>query len=597
MDNDAKDSWERALIAALNGVPDNTFPMTSASARSNFKTSVCGSSSTFEQPQTSTPYKYRSPPPLLSTAPTARSAEPPEAETSVTLETSGSNYRIAFFDVPTDSSSDSDIDLSPNFGKYPEKEESRVGAEQELQSTGGCTPGSNQDQSKEGGRKGSLVKVPDRSIRKEGASAVPAGSGSGGDRGDDPCRSSTEKGHRNCGAARARRASAVKEDDTCTHEVECQHGRDEKRPKCNVKPSNRKGKGKRRRRHENQRTSERRSRKERKSMTAAGGVDDGTHSSSSSDSFCGSELSFKSVGSDGCIARGSVTKRMKRHLSSGEESTRRVWSLAAGKNCPRHNSTPSVSKVWKRMESSSSSEGGNKDRREAHAPTFRRRLQRPKECPPQQQKTTMRDDPPSPKTNGGGGSGGGGGGGGGGNCGDSSAEWPNARWRVCDERKPKRVFDQSGQIKFDSSSDEQADHDANKKDNDVDEKTIIGGLTNGNMNNGTLNVKARGNIDARDSGGGSRKNRNITSKHAPKGEDDNRKEEQDGEEDDSEGDDLDETQWLKPMIAEPTFLDPDVLPLRLENRDGSQTAEVPAATNRYLHGFQKDGVSNSLSWW
>lgn len=65
----------------------------------------------------------------------------------------------------------------------------------------------------------------------------------------------------------------------------------------------------------------------------------------------------------------------------------------------------------------------------------------------------------------------------------------------------------------------------------------------------------------------------------------------DGDDDDDDDDDfLDDEEKLKPTLNNPPFEDPEMRPLVLENEYGGERAEVPAAVNRYLRGFQRDGV-------
>lgn len=63
----------------------------------------------------------------------------------------------------------------------------------------------------------------------------------------------------------------------------------------------------------------------------------------------------------------------------------------------------------------------------------------------------------------------------------------------------------------------------------------------------------------------------------------------DGE--DTEGSSDGEECDLKPALVNPPFEDAEMRPLRLENEAGGEKAEVPAVVNRYLQGFQKEGVS------
>lgn len=65
----------------------------------------------------------------------------------------------------------------------------------------------------------------------------------------------------------------------------------------------------------------------------------------------------------------------------------------------------------------------------------------------------------------------------------------------------------------------------------------------------------------------------------------------DGDDEDEDDDDfLDDEEKLKPTLNNPPFEDPEMRPLVLENEGGGERAEVPAAVNRYLRGFQRDGV-------
>ena len=56
-------------------------------------------------------------------------------------------------------------------------------------------------------------------------------------------------------------------------------------------------------------------------------------------------------------------------------------------------------------------------------------------------------------------------------------------------------------------------------------------------------------------------------------------------------DDLEEEDRFKPTLPDAPFEDPEMRPLALENEGGGERAKVPAAVNRYLHGFQREGVS------
>ena len=69
-----------------------------------------------------------------------------------------------------------------------------------------------------------------------------------------------------------------------------------------------------------------------------------------------------------------------------------------------------------------------------------------------------------------------------------------------------------------------------------------------------------------------------------KGDDDDDEEEEDAD------DDVLDDEKLKPTLSNPPFEDPEMRPLVLENEEGGERAEVPAAVNRYLRGFQRDGV-------
>ncbi|CBJ28871.1 conserved unknown protein [Ectocarpus siliculosus] len=64
-----------------------------------------------------------------------------------------------------------------------------------------------------------------------------------------------------------------------------------------------------------------------------------------------------------------------------------------------------------------------------------------------------------------------------------------------------------------------------------------------------------------------------------------------GEEEGETDDDLDdEGEGLKPTIRNPPFEDPGKRPLVLTNEAGGERAEVPASANRYLQGYQREGV-------
>ncbi|CAM9156448.1 unnamed protein product, partial [Laminaria digitata] len=62
------------------------------------------------------------------------------------------------------------------------------------------------------------------------------------------------------------------------------------------------------------------------------------------------------------------------------------------------------------------------------------------------------------------------------------------------------------------------------------------------------------------------------------------------DDDDDDKDDCLDDEKLKPTLSNPPFEDPEMRPLVLENEEGGERAEVPAAVNRYLRGFQRDGI-------
>lgn len=68
----------------------------------------------------------------------------------------------------------------------------------------------------------------------------------------------------------------------------------------------------------------------------------------------------------------------------------------------------------------------------------------------------------------------------------------------------------------------------------------------------------------------------------------------DDDDDDDELDDQDE-EGLKPTLSHAPFQDTEMKPLVLSNEAGGQRGEVPAAVNRYLKDYQREGVSAWLS--
>lgn len=548
MDEDAKVSWEKALFAALNRAPESDAPKI-----------LHASSTTTTYPNLN---NRRGPHDTLQTLSHRTSTERSTTTATAAGVPSGLSCHkplaMSLFDIATDSS-DSDLDHPTNSvqqGSSPGKDDAnktskpRVALQVASRHQGVPRLGVADNSQNERMNVVNSRAAPASTWRETGAWLGARKNGVDVDSETDSCCSTTPAAVEGASAATFdgsdRQASlALKSghhdnEDRTNRDHHVGSGRNSKQFR------NGKGKGKRRRRNRYE---------YREKSTAREDGDDrgGFGGSNSSWSSCrSSECSWNNAASDWCRPRGSAVKR-KRH-DGAEVVSATMGSMSVGEKTISGSRTDvvspkktgrgvgtvvtSMSRVRKRFEGCRSDDDvgtGKGTRRRWDDVNSRRHVNVARE-------------------------------GSGGNDSSEGAEGG-------DDRKPTRVDKANGgeQVKFDSSDDEEEEREEELLDSKVD--SIVTGKSYDESDNNT----------------------NSSSKFSakyPRGMTSGRGRAQEIERDNkSEDDDLDEEANLKPTIAEPPFLDPVMMPLGLENEDGSQVADVPAATNRYLRDFQKAGVS------
>lgn len=573
MNDDAKESWEKALFAALNGVPENSLPKTTPagpSQSSNFQNSGV-----------------------------AYHAPSEEADRRCATTAAASTFAapgLLLFDIPTDSSEE-EPDCSPRSESnikhstidYGSTTTAIVAAAAEVQhhatstsfqhadnnrhhlSSDGATV-SQQQKRKEDDKVGTcgIIEATSNPRGKRVPSIAVATSGGDGDDLSDERASAGSSIHSSSHALRQQ-----------------QQGQNAQVRKTWLKDDrDTKATGKRQRRHWHNNQFAPTTENHRDHDVGKACTGDGVHGGASSSSGfrgsgsqgrCTSERSRGNAGSDDSRRKGRTVKRLRNRLQEGTptisrgqaEPTRRLSpsSIAASRaaevrgGCDGARSSTCrhrAARVRRRVESGGSdgSDGSRDDwesgRHAKVAAPLRRQIDLPRQNAIQRGRLPLE-------------------------TGAESTALAEAYRQGMKTQKAKR--DRCGQVKFDSTDEESS------WDNDEESKggRIVGGSKAVvSKINGPTNEKKPSSDD--NAGGvrrGEARKRKTSTKAAANGQ-----EEGSGE------DELDGTQRLKPTIAEPSFLDPGMLPLRLENEDGSQTGEVPVATNRYLKGFQKEGVSH-----